>query len=170
MSDNAPAAGENNGQAAAVPTPPPAKNNNNAGTANDLPQWARDELASVRSEAAENRVKARSAQEQADKFAEQLAALTDEKATAVADLNAASLNLAKYQVAIDKQIPGDSLGDFVKALSGTNEDEIKAHAEVLSKHWSIPGTAPATDKSQARGGTATPESAFGDFVMNALNK
>lgn len=169
MSDNATGTGGNETGTAQQQTPEAPKAGAKGNVA-DLPDWAQSMISDLRSENADKRAKHKLSQSQVDEYANQVTKLTDEKAAVAANLTAKELELTKFQIAVDSKIPGESMGDFVAALNGSNADELAASAELLSKHWNVGANNAATDHSQARGGNAntSPQSAFGDFVHSKL--
>src|SRR5690606_31504543 len=144
---------ENNDAPIENTAPAEASSNKNE----ELPQWARDEIKSLREEAARRRVQHREA-------TEALAKLQEEQFES---------ELLNYKVAIDSGIPGESIADFTELLTGNTAEEIQAQAEKLQKHWAKPqeDSTPAVDHAQGygAGGAGTPEADFAAWLKGQLN-
>jgi ATPase subunit of ABC transporter with duplicated ATPase domains len=143
-------------------------------TEDTVPEWVREKLTKANNEAAKYRTKAKEAAQQAqfeaeEKFSAQIAALTDEKAAAVAELENARLEATKLKAALSVGIPGESASEFADLLKGTNEEEILAHAEKVKELFGASvKPARATDPTQGLdGGNATAQSA-GAMLANFI--
>ncbi|WP_158881980.1 hypothetical protein [Amycolatopsis anabasis] len=104
----------------------------------ELPEWAREQLTKANNEAAKYRVQAKEAAEKAKteaagEFGAKLEELSTSKAALAAELESARLGLVKLQAALSVGVPGESAAEFADLLKGTNEDEIKAHAEKVKE-------------------------------------
>lgn len=137
-------------------------------TVDELPEWAREKLTKANNEAANYRVKAREAKEEADreaeaKYADKIQSLEDTKAQA-------DLVSNKYQIAIESKVPVEQIDDFVGALNGSNEAELRDSAK---KVQSLMATKPQADEpvddSQGQGGGENSMSLNGDPLMNMIN-
>lgn len=135
---------------------------------------------SLREEAAANRVKGR---EKADAAK---AAVTAEFEAKLAESNnaheATKQELAETQylgskvsVALDALLPADQVARvraYVKALQGSNTDELKAHAQELNKLFNaVPATTKAVDRTQGLGASSSKTSGdpFADYMTGLFD-
>jgi hypothetical protein len=139
-----------------------------------LPEWAREKLTKANNEAAKYRTKAKEAAQQAqyeaeEKFSAQIAALTDERATAVAELENARLEVTKLKAALSVGIPGESASEFADLLKGSNEEEILAHAEKVKELFGASAKpARATDPTQGLDGGHATDLSAGAMLANFI--
>lgn len=137
-------------------------------TVDELPEWARDKLTKANNEAASYRVKAREAKEEADreaeaKYAEKIQSLEDEKAQE-------ALSRTKFDIAIESKVPVEQISDFVGALNGSNEAELRESAKkVQSLMATKPQADEPVDESQGQGGGENATSLNGDPLMRMIN-
>lgn len=160
---------ENNDAPVENTAPAEASSNKNE----ELPQWAKEEIKSLREEAARRRVQHREATEALTKLQEELVSLKDSTQTLESQKQQFESELLKYKVAIDSGIPGESVADFTELLTGNTAEEIQAQAEKLQKHWAKPqeDSTPAVDHAQGygAGGAGTPEADFAAWLKGQLN-
>lgn len=153
------------------PTPP-------AGSLDELPEWAQNEIRRGRTEAAKYRRERNSAQkalQDKDTTAEDQESRAEVERLA-AQLDVAQLDAAKLRAAIAAGAPATHVADFAARLVGTTEDELTADAGRLRELLGLPGPArKRPDPSQGAGldgGTTTatnPAEAFAAFVQDRLN-
>lgn len=139
-----------------------------AGSSNEMPQWVKDELASVRNEAAQRRVEKNAAVTAHTEALAQVTALTDAKTAAEKAAADHAFELTKLKVALAAKVPGEQAAEFASRLRGSTEDELKADAENALKLFGGGKPARATDPSQGRGNNgpaaSTPQSEFAQML------
>lgn len=143
----------------------------------DLPQWAQDELKSVRDEAAKYRTEKASAVEAAKAEAESSwQAKVEELETALAEKESSvtetRTEVTKLKAALGAGIEGDKVLSFASLLKGESEEELKAHADEVKQLFAAsepatPATTPAVDPSQ---GSGNPLPLNGDPLLAAVSK
>ncbi|MBM7771971.1 hypothetical protein JOD54_002175 [Actinokineospora baliensis] len=136
---------------------------------NDLPEWARNELSSVRQEAATRRVELRAKEADATAALNRVTELTTANADLEAQLVASSAELLRLRIALESGVPGDKAADFAARLKGSTEDELRVDAEsAKSLFGASTFSAPAIDPSQGRGNETpvaiTPQAAFAEMI------
>lgn len=142
-------------------------------TVEQLPQWAREAITSANNEAARHRHAKKDAVETArsevkaeyeTKLAEAAEKVTDLQDT----VSARELELVKLRTAIDAGVPNEAISKFASLLQGTDEDEVKSHAEEVKELFKIkPPADKPVDYSQGQG-RGTPPPLNGDPILNAL--
>lgn len=118
----------------------------------ELPDWAKTELAEARAEAAKYRVEKNQAVDQAK--ADAAAAYANEKNELSNKLSEAEKRLLKLRVAIGSGIRADKAEKFAELLQGDDETALKSHAETLKELFASPeksGPDPAVDPLQGSG-------------------
>ena len=150
----------------------------------ELPSWAQDYIASLRQEAADNRVKKNQLQSELTAANNSLATLQTEKAAAETASTAAQQEARKLLIALEAGIPGDKAVSYAPRLVGTTDDELKADAQKLAADLApANGTPiapqPATDRSQGANNAGSSVSgadlspgakAFTEMVYGTLRK
>lgn len=135
----------------------------------ELPEWAKTELAEARSEAARYRVEKNQAVEQAKADAE--AAYTTEKAELEGKLSKSESNLLRLRIAVGANVPADKIETFAERLQGETEDELRSDAEKLKSFFTAPEvqstSQSAVDNTQGSGNTLPLN---GDPLLNALKQ
>jgi len=128
---------------------------------------------SLRDEAAAARVAKKDAVEAAvkeanDKFQAELASRDTALAETQNELSAARLDLEKYKIAVEAEVPSSKVAAFVSILQGTDTESIRASAQAaydLAGGFKTNG--PAYDPTQGFGGSA-PLALNGDPILQAL--
>lgn len=148
-----------------------------AQTTEQLPEWARKAISEANGEAASYRQKAKTAAEEAKaavaaEYDEQIKALSGEKTAITAERDSAATNYTKLMVALQAGVPGDTAVEFAGLLQGSNEDELKAHAEKLKGMFGAGGKVKAVDPSHGLTGSSaqTPEDVFASIFTNSLTR
>ncbi|MCP2200062.1 hypothetical protein [Lentzea flava] len=146
-----------------------------------LPQWARDAITTANDQAARYRIAAREAGETARaevtaEFEERISALTADKDDIALELGETRLALSRLRIALDAGIPGESAVEFAALLKGSDEDELRDHAEKVKAMFGVIGTQQPerpVDHSQGLGRedvAASPAEAFGAFIRSQLHR
>lgn len=145
-----------------------------------LPQWARDAITTANDQAARNRIKAREAAETARaevaaEFQERMSALAADKDDIALELGDARLDLSRLRIALGAGIPGESATEFAALLRGSNEDELRAHADKVKAMFGVISAQPdrPVDHSQGLGRddvAVSPGDAFGAFIRSQLSR
>ncbi len=145
-----------------------------------LPQWARDAITTANDQAARNRIKAREAAETARaevtaEFEGRMSALTADKDDIALELGDARLDLSRLRIALDAGIPGESATEFAALLRGSNEDELREHADKVKAMFGVISPQPdrPVDHSQGLGRddvAVSPGDAFGAFIRSQLSR
>ena len=135
-------------QAASTPAP--------KSDANELPDWARQQISSANAEAASRRVELKAANDARTQLEEQVATLTAEKTEAVNSHTSLQSDFDKLATAVKALVPApEKLFTFAVTLQGDNEEALSAHANSLIKTFGInSGPSPAVDRSQGQGSGA----------------
>lgn len=118
----------------------------------ELPDWAKTELAEARAEAAKYRVEKNQAVDQAK--ADAAAAYMTEKAELEGKLSKSESNLLRLRIAVGAKVPADKIETFAERLQGETEDELRSDAEKLKELFASPeksGPDPAVDPLQGSG-------------------
>lgn len=131
----------------------------------DAPEWVRESLSKANAEAAKYRTERNALRDEHTAALNQIGELTDAKQAAEDRAKAAELELLKYKVAVQANVPGA----LIARLQGSTEEEIRADAEALMKSIpSSPVKRTATDPSQGRGEPDAGLSPGGAFLAKAL--
>lgn len=148
-------------------------------TVEQLPEFAQTLIRQLRQENANARVKKNEAvtstkAETQTEFEAKLAeSNTAHEATKV-QLDAATVNLAKLNAAIQAGVPTDKLNAVASRLNGTTEDELKADVEQVKTLFGIGEPAPrvpATDPSQGQGtSTQGTQDEFVSYITGLFNQ
>lgn len=122
-----------------------------------LPDWARKQISEANAEAAKyrterNNIEADTTAKLKAEFDAQLKTLSDEKSAITAERDTTALNYTKLGVALAAGVPGDTAVKFAGLLQGSNEDELKAHAEELKSMFGGPVKIAPIDPSHGAGG------------------
>lgn len=139
-----------------------------------LPDWARKQISEANAEAAKyrnerNNIEAETTAKLKAEFDAQLKTLSDEKSAITAERDTTTLNYTKLGVALAAGVPGETAVKFADLLKGSNEDELKAHAEELKSMFGAPVKIAAIDPSHgASGGSSSGNST--DDAWAALMK
>lgn len=139
-----------------------------------LPDWARKQISEANAEAAKyrterNNIEAETTAKLKAEFDAQLKTLSDEKSAITAERDTTALNYTKLGVALAAGVPGETAVKFADLLKGSNEDELKAHAEELKSMFGAPVKIAAIDPSHgASGGSSSGNST--DDAWAALMK
>lgn len=143
-------------------------------TQETLPDWARKQISEANAEAAKyrterNNIEAETTAKLKAEFDAQLKTLSDEKSAITAERDTTALNYTKLGVALAAGVPGETAVKFADLLKGSNEDELKAHAEELKSMFGGPVKIAAIDPSHgASGGSSSGNST--DDAWAALMK
>jgi hypothetical protein len=144
-------------------------------------EWYEAELAKVRQEAANNRVKGNekanaTRAEVTAEFEAKLAESNSAHETAKTQAEKFQHNFTKYETALTTVLGEEAakkVVSFARALQGKDEAELKAHAEELKGLFGLTGQKndPATDPSQGHGGgnAGAEGDNFHAYVMGLLN-
>lgn len=150
-----------------APTPQPAKGSD------ELPEWARKQIASANQEAANYRVQLRSAQDQLATVQEQVSSLTTEKTQVDSSLTSVQADFDKLATAVQVLLPDNpKVFTFAKTLQGSTESELAAHALELKAMFNVAPSA-AVDRSQGQGSGSTessPGDVFAALLKNSLTR
>jgi len=122
-----------------------------------LPDWARKQISEANAEAAKyrnerNTIEADTTAKLKAEFDAQLKTLSDEKSAITAERDTTALSYTKLGVALAAGVPGETAVKFAGLLQGSNEDELKAHAEELKSMFGGPVKIAAIDPSHGAGG------------------
>lgn len=122
-----------------------------------LPDWARKQISEANAEAAKyrterNNIEAETTAKLKAEFDAQLKTLSDEKSAITAERDTTALNYTKLGVALAAGVPGETAVKFADLLKGSNEDELKAHAEELKSMFGGPVKIAAIDPSHGASG------------------
>lgn len=125
-----------------------------------IPDWARKQITEANAEAAKyrterNNIEAETTAKLKAEFDAQLKTLSDEKSAITAERDTTALNYTKLGVALAAGVPGETAVKFAGLLQGSNEDELKAHAEELKGMFGGPVKIAAIDPSHGAGGNVT---------------
>lgn len=140
----------------------------------EIPEWARKKITEANNEAAryrteKNTIEAETTAKLKAEFDAQFKALSDEKSAILAERDANALNYNKLSVALAAGVPGETAVKFAGLLQGSNDEELKAHAEELKSMFGGPVKVPAIDPSHgARGDGSVGNST--DEAWSALMK
>ena len=139
-----------------------------------LPDWARKQISEANAEAAKyrnerNNIEAETTAKLKAEFDAQLKTLSDEKSAITAERDTKALNYTKLGVALAAGVPGETAVKFAGLLKGSNEDELKAHAEELKGMFGGPVKIAAIDPSHGAGGNVTSTNSADD-AWSALFK
>jgi hypothetical protein len=145
-----------------------------AGSLDELPEWAQNEIRRARTEAAKYRRERNTAQKALQDTA---ADTTNAQSRAEVDqlssqLSAAQLEATKLRAALAADIPPTHVADFAARLVGDTHDELAADAVRLRALLGLPDRK-RPDPSQGAGVQgnatgATPAEAFAAFVQDRL--
>ncbi|WP_367137907.1 hypothetical protein [Saccharothrix sp. HUAS TT1] len=149
-----------------------------APNAAELPEWGRKAISEANAEAAKYRVKAQTAADEARaqaqaEFDAKYKTVADEKSAITTERDQAVTDLAKLKVALASGVPGETAVAFADLLKGSNEDELKAHAENLKNMFGVSGkSAPAVDLSHglSGGSSSDPGDAFAALLQSKLTR
>lgn len=139
-----------------------------------IPEWARKKITEANNEAAKyrtekNNIEAETSAKLKAEFDAQFKALSEEKSAILAERDTNALNYQKLNVALAAGVPGETAVKFAGLLQGSNDEELKAHAEELKSMFGSPVKVPAIDPSHgARGDGSVGNST--DEAWSALMK
>jgi hypothetical protein len=146
-----------------------------AGSLDELPEWAQNEIRRARSEAAKYRRERNTAQKA---LQDKDISAGDQKSSAEIDrltseLHTARRDSARLRAALAADIPPTQVADFAARLVGDTDDELAADATRLRALLGLPGRRP--DLSQGAGldnpgAAGSPAEAFAAFVQDRLSK
>ncbi len=125
-----------------------------------IPEWARKKITEANNEAAKyrtekNNIEAETTARLKAEFDAQFKALSDEKSAILAERDTSALNYKKLNVALAAGVPGETAVKFAGLLQGSNEDELKAHAEELKSMFGTPAKVPAIDHTHGASGNGS---------------
>jgi len=137
-----------------------------------LPEWARNEIAEARQEAARFRVQKNEAVNEAKEsvktqFESQIADLQNKLGATEDELSSKNVELLKLHAAIEADIPTKYLAKFASLLKGSTVEELTAHAqEVKGLFGNTESPVRAVDPSQGSGNNNIPLN--GDPLLASL--
>lgn len=125
-----------------------------------IPEWARKKITEANNEAAKyrtekNNIEAETSAKLKAEFDAQFKALSEEKSAILAERDTNASNYQKLNVALAAGVPGETAVKFAGLLQGSNEDELKAHAEELKSMFGTPAKVPAIDHTHGAGGNGS---------------
>ena len=141
-----------------------------------IPEWARKKITEANNEAAKyrtekNNIEAETTAKLTAAFDAQFKTLSDEKSAITAERDTSALNYNKLSVALAAGVPGETAVKFAGLLQGSNEEELKAHAEELKTMFGTPTKVAAIDPSHGAGnGGGGPVGNSTDAEWTALMK
>lgn len=143
-----------------------------ANSVDALPEWARNEIAEARQEAAKFRVQKNEAVNEAKEavktqFEGQIADLQNKLGATEDELSAKNIELLKLHAAIEAEVPTKYLSKFASLLKGSTAEELTAHAqEVKGLFGKTDAPVRAVDPSQGSGNNNLPLN--GDPLLASL--
>lgn len=125
-----------------------------------IPEWARKKITEANNEAAKyrtekNNIEAETTAKLTAAFDAQFKALSEEKSAILAERDTNASNYQKLNVALAAGVPGETAVKFAGLLQGSNEDELKAHAEELKNMFGTPAKVAAIDHTHGASGNGS---------------
>lgn len=163
--------GASNAAQSSAPNSNPA-----AESVDDLPEWAKKEIRSLRQENADRRARNSSLEAEITQVRNDLAT---KEATYAQQLSESALAQARYRAAVTSGVPADRIDDFASRLRGSTPEELAEDAANLAQLFKTNSTehAPAQhgyDPSQGLGNSnpapMTPAQQLGDLIAGRLGR
>lgn len=140
-----------------------------------LPEWAQKKITDLNNESANYRVRARDARIAAEaevkaEFETKISELATQNTTLSQELDTERVSSTKLKVALSTGLPGTQALEFADLLAGSNESEIKEHAQRLSKVTKLGNIAFDPSQGLGGGGDTPPGDLFQSFVLGQLDR